>query len=95
MGTASYIAEGRGNPESFETCQHGAGRAMSRAEAVRRMEGRNLQAELGSTILMTPDRGGAVDEAPVAYKDIEEVMAASANLVRPMIRLTPLGVLKG
>lgn len=95
MGTASYLAMGLGNEQSFSTCQHGAGRTMSRAAAARAMAGRDLEADLGETILVTPDRRGVVDEAPLAYKDIEAVMAASADLVRPIMRLRPLGVLKG
>lgn len=45
--------------------------------------------------LVTRDRGSVVDEAAPAYKDIEDVMAASADLVRPIQRLTPMGVVKG
>lgn len=95
MGTASYVATGLGFADTFQTCQHGAGRAMSRGAATRAMTGRDLEADLAGTILVTPDRKGVVDEAPIAYKDVESVMRASASMVRPITRLRPLGVLKG
>jgi tRNA-splicing ligase RtcB len=97
MGTASYIAEGLGNPESFETCQHGAGRAMSRTAARARKTSDEVYAEmkkLGVELLCSSPRDVA-EEAAFAYKDIDEIMAASADLIRPIARLTPLGVVKG
>lgn len=97
MGTASYIAEGLGNSESFETCQHGAGRAMSRTAARSRKTSDEVYAEMkkiGVELLCSSPRDVA-EEAAFAYKDIDEVMAASADLIRPMTRLTPLGVVKG
>jgi tRNA-splicing ligase RtcB len=97
MGTASYVAEGLGNQESFETCQHGAGRAMSRTQARKRMTSKQLFDEMTSlgVVLRSGDPKTAAEEAPSAYKDIESVMAASADLIRPTKRLTPLGVVKG
>ncbi len=97
MGTTSYVAEGLGNAASFETCQHGAGRAMSRTKARQAMtpgEVFDRMAALGIE-LHSGDPRSAAEEAPSAYKDIEAVMAHSADLVRPIRRLTPLGVLKG
>ncbi|MDP8905301.1 MAG: RtcB family protein [Chloroflexota bacterium] len=97
MGTASYVAEGLGNRESFETCQHGAGRAMSRAAARRAMSSAALFEEMArlGVLLHSGDPKTAAEEAPFAYKDIETVMAASTDLIRPLKRLTPLGVVKG
>jgi tRNA-splicing ligase RtcB len=97
MGTASYVADGLGNRESFETCQHGAGRAMSRAAARKTMSSDQLFAEMSrlGVLIHSGDPKTAAEEAPFAYKDIEAVMAASADLVRPTKRLTPLGVVKG
>jgi tRNA-splicing ligase RtcB (3'-phosphate/5'-hydroxy nucleic acid ligase) len=97
MGTASYVAEGLGNPDSFETCQHGAGRAMSRTAARKAMTSKELFAEMSrlGVTLVSGDRKSAAEEAPFAYKDIETVMAASADLIRPVKRLQPLGVVKG
>ena len=97
MGTASYIAEGLGNPESFETCQHGAGRAMSRTAARARATSDQVihdMAKLGVELLCSAPKDVA-EEAPYAYKDIDEVMAASADLIKPIARLTPIGVVKG
>jgi tRNA-splicing ligase RtcB len=97
METASYVGEGLGCTAAFETCQHGAGRAMSRTAARKArpaatvydaMEGRGI-------LLLAGDRRLVAEEAGFAYKDIEAVMAASADLVRPVRRLTPLGVVKG
>ena len=97
MGTASYVAEGLGNAESFETCQHGAGRALSRAAARKGKSSKEVFAEMASigVALHSGDPKTVAEEAPFAYKDIEAVMAASASLVRPVKRLTPLGVVKG
>lgn len=97
MGTASYIAEGLGNPESFQSCQHGAGRARSRAETRRNVTLAQMEAQMAEAgvTLVTPDRAKVTDESSFAYKDIEAVMAASADLVKPITRLTPLGVVKG
>jgi tRNA-splicing ligase RtcB len=97
MGTASYVAEGLGNPASFSTCQHGAGRRMSRTAARKALTSAQLfgQMEGLGVLLHSGDPKTAAEEAPGAYKDIESVMAASADLVRPIRRLTPLGVVKG
>jgi tRNA-splicing ligase RtcB len=97
MSTGSYIAEGLGNPLSFETCQHGAGRARSRA-ATRKMitvEQMDADLEAANVTLVTPSRQKVTDEVHQAYKDIESVMAASTDLVRPTKRLRPIGVVKG
>jgi tRNA-splicing ligase RtcB len=97
MGTASYVAEGLGNADSFQTCQHGAGRAMSRTAARKAMTSGQLFDEMArlGVMLHSGDPKTAAEEAPMAYKDIETVMAASTDLIRPTKRLTPLGVVKG
>jgi tRNA-splicing ligase RtcB len=96
MGTFSYIGRGLGNPESFDTCQHGAGRAMGRKEAERQFDAANLANYMtGHNILMAGHASEAVDEHPLAYKDIEQVMADSSTLVEPVTKLYPLGVVKG
>src|SRR5687768_8634420 len=97
MGTASYVAEGLGNRESFETFQHGAGRAMSRTAARKAISSEQLFEEMArlGVLLHSGDPKTAAEEAPFAYKDIEMVMAASTDLIRPIKRLTPLGVVKG
>jgi tRNA-splicing ligase RtcB len=97
MGTASYIGEGLGNPAAFETCQHGAGRVMGRNAAKRLKSSEEVFAEMaewGIELVSNAPRDAA-EEAAFAYKDIESVMALSADLVRPVTRLRPLGVVKG
>ncbi|HYC07867.1 MAG TPA: RtcB family protein [Candidatus Binatia bacterium] len=97
MGTASYVGEGLGEPESFATCQHGAGRAMSRTAARKGKSETEVFAEMEAlgVVLLSGEPATVAEEAAYAYKDIEAVMAASAALVRPTKRLTPLGVVKG
>ena len=97
MGTASYVAEGLGNPDSFQSCQHGAGRARSRAATRKTVSLADMEAQMAKAgvLLVTPDPSKVTDESAFAYKDIEVVMAASAELVKPVTRLIPLGVVKG
>lgn len=97
MGTASYLAEGLGNPDSFHSCQHGAGRAATRGAMRRSMTKEqvlDVMREAGVAVV-SPDMDHLMEEAPSAYKDIEDVMSRSSDLVEPVMRLTPLGVVKG
>lgn len=98
MGTASYIVEGYGNPESFNSCSHGAGRIMGRNEASRTLSKDACDNAMKGIIFKGwgKNRNGNVDlgEAPQAYKDIDEVMDAQADLVIPIVKLKPLGVVK-
>jgi tRNA-splicing ligase RtcB len=97
MGTASYIGEGLGNEQSFETCQHGAGRVLGRNAAKRLKSSAEVFAEMADWGIefVSNEPKSAAEEAAFAYKDIDEVMALSADLVRPVTRLRPLGVVKG
>jgi tRNA-splicing ligase RtcB len=97
MGTASYIGEGLGNPDAFETCPHGAGRALGRNAAKRAKSSAEVFAEMAAWGIefISNEPRTAAEEAAFAYKDIESVMALSADLVRPVTRLRPLGVVKG
>jgi tRNA-splicing ligase RtcB len=97
MGTASYIGEGLGNSDAFETCQHGAGRALGRNAAKRAKSSAEVFAEMAAWGIefISNEPRTAAEEAAFAYKDIESVMALSADLVRPVTRLRPLGVVKG
>ena len=97
MGTASYIGEGLGNPDSFESCSHGAGRAMGRKAAMRTLSRDDVLAELESkgVRLVTASKRAVAEEAPEAYKDIEDVMRWQRDLVEPRTRLAPIGVVKG
>ena len=103
MGTASYIVEGLGNPESFMSCSHGAGRKMSRSAASQNLTKEECDKAMEGIVCDRWNKvrrgkcAGKLDlsEAPGAYKDIEEVIANEADLVKPIVRLTPLAVLKG
>ncbi|NLJ98284.1 MAG: RtcB family protein, partial [Tissierellia bacterium] len=89
----SYIVEGLGNEESFNTCSHGAGRVMSRNQANQVITREMAEKAMGNIV----HKGFKKDlsEAPMAYKDIEEVMENQKDLVKPLVKLTPLGVIKG
>ena len=93
MGTGSFIVRGKGNPESFCSCSHGAGRAMSRGQAkksitleqhAKAMQG--IEARLDADVL---------DESPAAYKDISAVMAAQDDLIEIVHRLRQIVNVKG
>ncbi len=96
QGSTSYIVRGKGEPESFMSCSHGAGRKMSRAKARKSL---NLAAEkkhlenMGVIHSLRSKRD--LDEATGAYKDIGTVMANQADLVDIVVELHPLSVIKG
>jgi tRNA-splicing ligase RtcB len=94
MGTASYIVEGLGNPESFQSCSHGAGRRMGRKQAERTLDLAAEQAKMGHVIHGLRNVSD-LDEAPGAYKDIDAVMAAQNDLMRIVSKRMPLGSIKG
>ncbi len=93
MGTKSYIVRGLGNPASFQSASHGAGRRMSRTEARQRFTPRDL-AEQTEGVECRKDRG-VVDEAPKAYKNIERVMADQRDLVEIVAELKQVVCVKG
>ena len=106
MGTASYIVRGLGNPQSFNSCSHGAGRCMSRAAASERLTVEECDNAMTGIVYERWNKfrrfGKKQDkdfydlsEAPQAYKPIDDVIAAESDLVEPLVRLTPLSVLKG
>ena len=93
MGTRSYIVRGKGNEESFCSCSHGAGRAMSRAEAKRRFTlADHASATAGIECRKDED---VIDETPMAYKDIDAVMAAQTDLVEIVHTLRQVVCVKG
>jgi len=96
QGTSSYIGVGLGNNESYNTCSHGAGRVMGRKEATRKLNLEEEQKRLNALGVLHSIRGiNDLDEAPGAYKDIDEVMANQADLVRIQTKLQPVAVVKG
>lgn len=100
MGTASYVLVGQetGKDAFFTSC-HGAGRAMSRHEAIRQVSGQEIINELQSKgiIVKCYSPRGIAEEAPLAYKDIDEVVDVvhNAGLAKKVARLVPLAVIKG
>ncbi len=100
MGTASYILVGtkEGKDAWYSTC-HGAGRAMSRHEAMRRVSGQEVIKSLESKgiIVKCWSLRGIAQEAPMAYKDVEQVVDVvhQAGLSKKIVRLVPLAVIKG
>jgi tRNA-splicing ligase RtcB (3'-phosphate/5'-hydroxy nucleic acid ligase) len=93
MGAKSFIVRGKGNPESFESCSHGAGRTMSRGEAKRRFTlADHCQATAG--VECRKDKN-VIDETPAAYKDIDAVMAAQQDLVEVVHTLKQVVCVKG
>lgn len=93
MGAKSFIVRGKGNPESFCSCSHGAGRTMSRTEAKRRF---TVEDHTRATAGVECRKDAAViDETPMAYKDIDAVMAAQANLVEVVHTLKQVLCVKG
>ena len=93
MGVKSFIVRGKGNPESFCSCSHGAGRRMSRTEAKRRFNRFDL-AKQTEGVECRKD-GGVVDEIPSAYKDIDAVMANQSDLVQVVHTLKQVMCIKG
>lgn len=80
MGTRSYIVSGLENPHSYNSSPHGAGRRFSRAEAKRRFTMKELEEAMGNVSYRHSK--SLLDEIPMAYKDIDEVMENSKELVR-------------
>jgi len=96
QGTASYIVEGLGNPDSFCSCSHGAGRIMSRTKAIQILDMQKEVAQLESKGIVHAIRcQDDMQEASGAYKDIEEVIANELDLVKVKKRLLPVAVIKG
>jgi tRNA-splicing ligase RtcB (3'-phosphate/5'-hydroxy nucleic acid ligase) len=93
MGARSYIVRGKGNPDAFESCSHGAGRTMSRTEAKRRFTAED-QVRATHGVECRKD-AGVIDEIPMAYKDIDAVMLAQADLVEVMHTLKQVVCVKG
>ena len=93
MGAKSYIVRGLGNEESFTSCSHGAGRAMSRTAAKKRF---TVEDQIRATAHVECRKDAdVIDEIPMAYKDIDAVMAAQASLVEVVHTLRQVVCVKG
>jgi len=101
MGTSSFVLAGRDGAmeRSFGTVCHGAGRALSRTAARKRVAGADLRRELedAGIVVRSASNKGLAEEAPFAYKDVERVVRVveRAGLAAPVVQLRPLGVVKG
>ena len=97
MGSYSYIVRGKGNPQSFMSSSHGAGRAYSRTAAVQNFPVQQVMTDLHEqgVVLAKNSKKDVGEEYRLAYKDIDQVMAQQADLVEPVKRLFTLGVVKG
>jgi tRNA-splicing ligase RtcB len=93
MGAKSFIIKGLGNPHSFNSCSHGAGRKMSRTKAKSKFSIDDLKKQTAG-VECRKDKG-VVDEIPGAYKDIEEVMRAQSDLVEVVAELKQVICVKG
>lgn len=106
MGTASYIVKGKGNEDSFMSCSHGAGRKIGRNEACKTLNIKECNKFMEGIVFdrwnKYKPRGKKnssglwdLSEAPLAYKDIDYVIESELDLIEPLVKLKPLGVVKG
>lgn len=97
MGSYSYIVRGKGNPESFMSSSHGAGRRFSRTGAVKEFSVESVMVDLKErdVVLGKFNKSDVAEECRFAYKDIETVMSDQTDLVEPVKRLFTVGVVKG
>jgi tRNA-splicing ligase RtcB len=97
MGSFSYIVEGRGNPDSFNSCSNGAGRNSSRKKAMENYSVQSVIKDLkqNDITLGKINNDDVAEECRQAYKDIDAVMAQEQDLVKPVKRLKTIAVIKG
>jgi len=96
QGATSFIVMGLGNPMSFESCSHGAGRKMGRNQAIETLDfNKEVEHLEKQGILHSIRTRRDLEEAAGAYKDINRVMQNQADLIKPIIELHPMAVIKG
>lgn len=97
MGSYSFIVEGLGNPQSFHSASHGAGRVMGRKEAIRQFSLDEVLADFADkdVVLGKRRKRDTAEEYYKAYKNIEEVMDDQRDLVKPVLKLKTVAVVKG
>jgi tRNA-splicing ligase RtcB len=95
MGTASYVVEGLGEPSSFSSASHGAGRVLTRKQAHREIPPERFLHSMRRVVFDTTRAKTLLEEAPAAYRDLGEVLEDEADLVVPRVRLEPIAALKG
>ena len=97
MGSYSYVVEGKGNPDTFCSSSHGAGRNYSRSGAVREFSVEKVMVDLKEqgVVLGKRKKNDVAEECRFAYKDIDQVMAQQIDMVTPVRKLKTVGVVKG
>ena len=95
LGTPTFVVAGRGEPNSLSSCSHGAGRRLSRSEAKRKISSKQLHASMGGVWFDVRRQHALREEAPSAYKDIQQVMRDQRELVRIVAQHRPLLSFKG
>ncbi|MDF1614806.1 RtcB family protein [Desulfurivibrio dismutans] len=96
QGTPSYLVRGLGNPESFRSCSHGAGRKMGRKQAQRQLSLEEEKRRLDRQGIIHAVRSkGDLDEAAGAYKEIDQVIENQLDLVEVLVEMHPMAVIKG
>ncbi len=95
MGTRSYIVGGKGNPASWNSCAHGAGRRHSRTQAKKLFTRADLARQMAGKVWLSKRADALIDEIPAAYKDIDQVMADQADLVEVLHTLRQVLNYKG
>jgi len=95
MGAATYIVRGRGNAEAYDTSPHGAGRVMGRNQARKTLSADEFRKQMTGKTWLDRDAQRLLDEAPSAYKPIEQVIEDSADLIEPVTRISQFINYKG
>jgi len=95
MGQRSYVVRGLGNPLSYESCSHGAGRVLSRTKARKTLSVEDLESQMTGAAWQASDAKSLLDEAPQAYKPLDVVMRDQADLVQIEVELAAIANYKG
>jgi len=95
MGQTSFVVRGLGNPLSYESCSHGAGRVLSRTKARKTLSVEDLESQMAGRFWQASDAKSLLDEAPHAYKPIDVVMRDQADLVEIEVELSSIANYKG
>ena len=95
MGAATYIVRGKGNAEAYETSPHGAGRILGRNQAKKTLSEEDFRKQMEGKTWLDRDARQLLDEAPSAYKPIEQVIADSEDLIEPVTVLSQFVNYKG
>lgn len=95
MGQKSFVVRGLGNPLSYESCSHGAGRVLSRTKARKTLSVEDLESQMSGRSWQASDAKSLLDEAPQAYKPIDVVMQDQADLVEIEVELSSIANYKG